>query len=448
MINNLDYLDDLNIGYWLNDVKPRFITGFCNDTRKLSPGECFLAIRTDRRDGNIFLAEAKKLDATCAFVNYPQPEINIPQFICSDTIDTIKKLARIVRQNFRYPIVSVTGSMGKTTTKDILSLLLNVENNKTHLNENNQLGILMTIARLKHTEHYGIIEIGIDEIGSIEDRLAIISPSGGIVTGVCGIHMENFGSEENIAREKCKLAEYVTNNGGHCIFSEELLRFKCFRDIKNNSIVPSNDRNADVYYTIKWQGSTRLVELMIYGTRYVFHVPHLMSNGTMKNFILSVTYALFAGIRAEKIQQALQRWQPSYMRGMIKEFEQCIFYVDCYNANLVSFRDSLENFDRLFQHGSRLFIIGCLSQNEVGIKYASENRTLGYNLPLRPHDVVIIIGDDANDVSDGIADKKYDFTYTCLKNPQNITSYLRNFSGVGYVKGHRFYRLDKLIDGV
>lgn len=441
---NLDYLDS-SLGYWLDDKRPLHASRFCNDTRILQPGECFLAIHTDRRDGNEFLGTAKDRGAACAFVDYPQTNIDIPQFVCKNTLHTLEKFVRIIRQKFRYPIVAVTGSMGKTSTKDLLSLLLGVENNKTLLNANNVLGILMTMACLDLSENHAVIEIGIDELGHMNERLQIVQPTDVVITGVCGVHVCTLGDEESIAREKCRSAEYVIKNHGKCIFPENLLRFNCFRSVQHSCIVPSTGASGRVHYSVAQNIPERMMMLSIDDMRYQLPIPYNMSDGMIDNLVLSASYALLSGISIDVLNERLVHWRPSYIRGSIIERGKCTFYADCYNANPGSFEDSLKNFDRLFPHDSRLFVIGCFTEDAVGEVCASENRKIGNELPLRPNDTVIALGEQTEAIQKGILENDPQFEYNFLQNPDNLAEIVKNFVGVIYLKGHHFYHLEQLI---
>lgn len=437
-----DYLDGA-LGYWLNDKQPDFAARFCNDSRKVGSGDCFLAIRTELRDGNNFLFSAKENGAVCAFVDFPQPRVDIPQFVChSGTLSVLEKFAQNVRKHFDASLLAITGSMGKTSTKDLISTLLGVQNNKTILNENNRLGILMTMCRLCRDEDHAVIEIGVDRGGEMDEQLQIVQPTNGLITGVCRIHVGNFGTEELIAQEKSKLAARTKNN--LCIFHEDLLRFGCFKVLKDECVVPSKDPFAKVHYSIV--EPENILKLVVDGSRYELKIPFNMSSGMVQNLVLAATYAIFSGISSNVLQSRLSTWQPSNMRGQIIKTDKRVFYADCYNANFASFKDSLENFNRLFPRSGRLFIIGCLDEHETGDDCEFENYKLGQMLPLMPNDTVFLVGEHSEAVKRGMLDKKLSFICTCVQNPPNLAGELNKFEGVVYIKGHHFYRFESLIN--
>lgn len=442
----LSYFDEPCLGYWLDGRKPKVITRFCNDTRKLLPNDCFVAIKTAHVDGHDFIEDAQHKGASCALVQYPHTGLMIPQFVCKyNTIETLKILAKVARSHYTGSVIGITGSMGKTTTKDILSLLLGVKHNKTFLNENNKLGLCMTLGKLCNSENNAVVEIGIDTIGSIEEKLHLVNPTDGIITGVCRIHLNGFISEENVANEKCKLAEFVLNNHGQCILSEDLLRFKCFQNIKDECVIPSDKSNSKVKYYVTYKEDVRKLNISIHDMNYSFLVPHKMSNGMTKNLVLAAVYSLLHGEEKERIEQRLNIWEPSFLRGSVEQIGNKTFYIDCYNANFVAFCDSLANFDRLFPNNGRLFIIGSLKNEEIGNDSYEININLGATLPIRSKDTIVLIGDQANAIETGILQKFSNVEYLCIKNPNNISDIINSFSGIVYIKGHHFYHLEKFV---
>jgi UDP-N-acetylmuramoyl-tripeptide--D-alanyl-D-alanine ligase len=426
---------------------PSTIERICSDTRTLQKNSCFIAIKTDRADGHDYALQAERSGASCAIVDHEIREVTIPQFICDDTIVGLNRIASFTRKNFCGKVIGITGSVGKTSTKDILSLILGVQNNKTFLNENGQLGVPFTLAKFTNSEPSGVVEIGIDALGAIEKLLEIAHPTDCIVTGVSRVHLNGFGDEDTIASEKVKLAEYVLNNSHNCTLAEELLRFECFKKIAKFCTIPSRNPGADVYFSIEHTGNIRRLNLCVNGQQHRFAIPHPMSNGTIKNLILAATHALLNGERPATIGTRLQNWQPSTLRGSLMDVGDRTFFADCYNANPAALLDSLQNFDRLFPEGNRLFVIGSLSDLELGKYSGEENIKLGKSIPMRSGDAVVVIGDRANDVHTGLlaASPTVEKIIHCLQKVDDARALIQAHRGVVYIKGHHFYNLDKLI---
>jgi UDP-N-acetylmuramoyl-tripeptide--D-alanyl-D-alanine ligase len=433
-------------GHWLNGKLPSTVDRICNDTRKLSKNSCFIAIETERTDGHDFVAQAEQAGASCAIVDHPMGNVTIPQFICTDTLECLNRIASWTRENFSGKIVAIGGSIGKTSTKDILSLLLNIKNNKTFLTENGQLGVPLTLAKLVNDEPIGVIELGVDCIGGMDRLLKLAQPTDCIVTENARIHLNNFGNEDAIALEKVKLAEYALGRSGGCILSSELLKFECFRRIAEFCTVPGTNTGDRVHFSVKYVGNTREVNLRIGGEEYAFRVPNLMSTGIVKNLVLALTYALLAGVNCGDIRARLREWQPSPMRGTLEEINGRTFFADCYNANPTAFLDSLSHFDRLFPSGNRLFVVGSLSDRELGKYSAEENIRLGQNIPARGSDVVLAIGEHADKVKVGLLKASVPIeNIHCLEDTERARKFIGTHGGPVYLKGHGIYHLEKLI---
>lgn len=435
-------------GYWLNGRMPDAVERICNDTRTLPKNSCFIAIKTEKADGHGYVPQAEQNGASCAIVDREIRGIAIPQFVCKDTtIMGLNKIASFTRENFRGKVVGITGSMGKTSTKDILGLILNVQNNKTFSNENGQLGVPFTVAKFTNGEPVGIVEIGVDAAGTIGKLLEIARPTDCIITGISRVHVNNFGDEHAIASEKVKLAEYALNNSCNCVLAKELLRFECFKKIAQFCTVPEEGMGAKVRFFIEHMEHVRRLNLHIVGRQYRFDIPHPMSDGTVRNLILAATYALLIGETSASISARLQNWQPSALRGSLLTAGDRTFFADCYNANPAAFLDSLRNFDRLFPGGNRLFVIGSLGDLELGKYSNEENIQLGRNIPFRAGDAAILIGEQADNVRIGLLQMFPSAAKNvhCLRTAEEARSFIRAHRGVVYVKGHHFYRLDKLI---
>jgi UDP-N-acetylmuramoyl-tripeptide--D-alanyl-D-alanine ligase len=425
---------------------PATVGKICNDTRNLSKNSCFIAIKTERADGHDFLQQAEQNGASCAIVDHAMGSANFPQFICEDTLAGLSKIAAFTRKNFRGKVVGITGSMGKTSTKDILALLLNVQNNKTFLSENGHLGIPLTLAKFTNGESIGVLEVGIDGVGAIEGLLEISQPTDCIITGVSPIHLGNFGDENSIASEKVKMAEYVLDNSCKCILAKELLRFECFKKIAKFCIIPAEDPGAKVCFSVEQRPAGRWLNFQIEGQKCAFPIPHLMSGGMVKNLVLALAFALLSGETLANIAARLQNWRPGAMRGEISTVNGRTFFSDCYNANPAAFLDSLKNFDRLFPQGNRLFVVGSFGDLELGKCRADENIRLGQSIPVRSGDRVVIVGECGGEVQAGLlGTSPHAKGVHCLEKTEQAREFIQAHRGAVYLKGHRAYRLETLI---
>ncbi|MDR2603572.1 MAG: hypothetical protein LBC11_03370 [Puniceicoccales bacterium] len=438
MKEHIDSIFITPIGHWLHGKKPEQIVRFCTDTRSLCPGDCYVAI-TDVRDGHIFLGDARTNGASCAIVSHPKPDIDLPQFVCDDTNVAMIEMAKLARSMFRGTMIAITGSFGKTTTKDILKLLLGIEKNVTLENKNGQRGVPMTLATITNGEAFAVVEVGIDTICTMNKLVELVVPHIAILTGIGKIHMSGMGSESTIAHEKSKLLRGAIKNNGHGIFPEECLRFSTCRKIQDHCRVVK-ENGEDMGYRMAMKGDQCHVTVMFSGKKSKFTMPHLMSQGIVKNFVLACICALECGIDATNIQKRINLWKPSKWRGEIIATTPRTYFADCYNANSIAFANSLAQFDRLFPHGNRLFIIGALIRCEVGNGVIGDNAILFKSLPLRENDGVIVIGEPTNFSMDAI-----NCNWKVFPSASQAMEAVTSFHGVVYLKGHRIYGLESLI---
>ncbi|MDR1595642.1 MAG: hypothetical protein LBR91_01805 [Puniceicoccales bacterium] len=404
------------------------------------PRDCFVAFVTETGDGHDFLRNAMEKGASCAVVSKADHSISLPQFVCEDTSAALEKFARFARAKFCGTTIAITGSFGKTTTKEILKLLLGVKNNATFENKNGKIGIPMTLAALVDSENFAIIEVGIDAPGTVDGYIDMIMPNIAIVTGIGKIHIGGMVSEEAIACEKCKLPAYAVKNGGFGILAEECARFECFRTLGNGCIGISRG-GKEHGYEIDDVGGQYNITLAFDGQSFKFALPNSMSRGTAKNFILACVCAMKLGVSVELVRERILQWRPAKWRGEIIVSGNKTYFADCYNANPIAMADSLEHFDRLFPNCGRMFVIGALKTSEIGASVDDENEKIFQNLPIRNNDTVVIVGENSPRLRKNI--KSNDVI--AVQTTANAMKYVKNFSGVVYLKGHRSYELEKLL---
>lgn len=422
------------IGYWANGKTPEFVGNFCTDSRKISKNECFIAIQTQQNNGNLFVKNAEQNGAICAIVNSIQNDVKIPQFIVKNSQVAIEEIAKLSRKNFHGKVIGITGSYGKTTTKEILKLLLNISNNATNGNENGELGVPITTAKLTNDEQVAIIEIGIDKPNSMQHLCKICDPDFAIVTGIGLAHAKNFHDQNHIAHEKFQLVNHVLSKNGTCIVSKKCLEHEIFRSHFENFQITDETIIKDC----------NVRHLHVKNSK--FKIPHLMSDGITSNLALAISCAKQLGISDHDLTEKIERWTTTKLRGEIVTRGNRTFFVDCYNANDVSFFDSLANFNRIFPDSHRLFIIGALKESEIGKNSENINFRIGQFLPLKNDDKVILIGAESGPIKEGIL--------SCTTKQNQIFAFhdkeeskpiIEKFVGPIYLKGHRSYALETLI---
>lgn len=446
-----DFLATATGGAWtrIPDVS---LTGFGQDTRQLRPGHVFVAIRTEKRDGHDYLRDAKAAGAVAALVTRVDPSVDLPQLKVLDTLAAFQSIAQAHRRTFKGTVIGITGSAGKTSTKNLLAVLLGGEPSVlwTEGNLNNHLGVPLTLTRLDpNTHRFAVIEAGISESGEMAPLAAMIEPDLAIVTLVAPAHLEALGTMENVAKEKATLPAAA----GLAIFGKQCLDYSAFRSLTVKTMVvepaevirpavPSTDK---VYFTVSHRDHETALSIA-YGPPppVVFTVPRV-SDGMAQNAVLAICASLWLGVKPERVQARLREWRPSSMRGEIRRDNGRLLYLDCYNANPASMADALANFYQIAPSSERrLFVLG--GMEELGPEAPRFHLALGRMLHLRPGDFCYLIGSEAESVRTGAIESGNRADQMVIApSVEPIASHVSAFQGSIFIKGSRRYALERAI---
>ena len=454
---NPDKLQTWTSGEWKSGV-PSTISGFSCDTRTLQPSELFIAIKTENRDGHDFLVKAKNAGASGALVARFSPNLPLPQLLVKDPLDALHRMAAHHRQEFHGPVIGVTGSCGKTSTKELLALLLG--DNQVHRNRenyNNQLGVPLTLLEIDPQNHdFAIIEAGMNAPGEIEPLSRMIDPTASIITMVSNTHLEAFDSIEAIAHEKAMLGRH-TRTDGWVSFNNDCSQYRSFQDFPAISVIllpedatetPIKKNNEYLYWSERRStsrdGKSLLTLKVLPDVIHNFDLPTL-SPGMVGNTSLSIATAWRLGINDTDIQERLSRWHPLSLRGEIIHREEKYFYVDCYNASPASMADSFNAFNSIMEPTlRRLYVLGCMA--ELGEASPDLHYEVGQLLKLRPEDKVLILGDYACEMREGIRlSGNENNEVSVLHSLDDIRDSVSEFKGAVLLKGSRIYKLEKLV---
>jgi UDP-N-acetylmuramoyl-tripeptide--D-alanyl-D-alanine ligase len=392
-----EFWTEVSGGQWLGADVPPWVSGISNDSRTIKPGECFLAIE-GVRDGHDFVADAERYGAGCVILSRAVEGVRIAQLLVRDVLTSFRKIVKAHRNSFRGPVIGLTGSYGKTSTKDTMHLLFGPKSLATVANLNNTLGVPLTLSKLNEHNDIGIIECGVDRFGEMEEILDVLNPTIGIVTGLTPVHSSQFGSMEKIAEEKSKMLIHALVNKGLAIFPEECVNFKQFKEIESKSWIVSSDKKAENYITYARWADGVVVLSSEFGEEF-YPLP-AMSDGQVRNCAISIFLARKLGIDHDALVPRLMRWKPSKMRGEIIKNGEKTIYLDCYNANPASMMDAISNFKKMFPNPCRTFIIGCML--ELGDGSRELHNSLGENLLPAKNDIVLLIGEWADHIKHGI----------------------------------------------
>lgn len=435
------FAEELGVN-WRGGV-PDTIRGAAIDSRKILAGEIFVAIKTESRDGHDFLAAARDRGAAGALVSRFVPDVEIPQLVVADTVAALQKIAAAHRRKNCANVVvfGVTGSVGKTSTKDMLARVLAeaAPTLATEGNLNNTLGVPMTLLKIDPAVHrFAVVEAGMNVPGEMEKLAAMIAPDVALVTNVRPAHLEGLGSMENIAREKSALASAA--RVAAC-FYEELLRYDAFRAIPSEKI-----RIADPAF-FEADGDGFAFGISRGKNVAAFHLKNV-SRGIALDAAL-VARAVENFVSDDAVARAFAAWRPSANRGEIhsRADGRGKIFVDCYNASPASMSDSAENFVRIFssEKSPRLFVLG--GMGELGVESAALHFGVGEKLPLNAAtDTLALFGGDARAIGDGAISRGFPrervFVFDDIAALKN---FVEGFVGNVMIKGSRAFALERAV---
>ncbi len=398
-------------GQWtrspLNDIQ-----NFCFDTRSLQANECFLALKTEHNDGHRYLQQASQMGASAAIVEHAAEDCSLPQLIVPNVLQAFQKIAFHYRQSLSTNIIAVTGSCGKTTLKELLAKLLGLDHTfKTPENFNNHLGVPFSLTRIDPQQHkHAVIEMGINQAQEMSNLARIVQPDASLLLNVGPVHIGNFNdSLTDLVAEKTSLFKFTKRD----IFLPASLLDHYKIDFANNVLVHAmreegtgphqlkDDCINEVFYKLQAHSSGWLTSIRHKEKTYTFVIPFKIGRMSAYTFVMAIYFAITRDIPQELIQERLNTWRAYHQRGEWKHVDGQHYFVDCYNANPLSFVDSLQHFQNERPKGTACcYILG--SMCELGKNSASYHRQVAKVISHNNNDYFILIGDFANEFKEGL----------------------------------------------
>lgn len=434
-----DLLKKWTDGFWIKTPKNK-IKNFCFDTRKLDKNECFLAIKSDHNDGHNYVKMAESSFAVAAIVEHKISGISLPQLIVKNTLEAFQKIAKNYRKTLNTKIIGITGSCGKTTLKELLTLLLGNGTFKTPGNFNNQLGLPFSITQIDSEIHKNaVIEVGISRANEMDTLADMLQPDEAVLTNFAPAHLENFDSLDSIGFEKFKL---LNNAKSNTFFQEE---FQSYNHKKDAFYVLSKTLKKDSH-SIHYATQRTKYGWNISMNDLNFHVPFPVGEGTIQTFTLAIAVALKNDISPALLQERLLLWKPFQNRGIWKVASCKHYFIDCYNANPLSYRDSLQHFyNEKPKNAPTCFILG--SMEELGPKSEEYHKQLAGSIIPNAEDYFICVGRFHNAIKNGLLDKGLAIKQIrCCETTAEASTLLKYLpQNYFYLKGSHCYHLENLV---
>ena len=432
------------------------LTDFAIDSRHVRAGQVFVALKTDKRDGHDFLAAARAAGASAALVAVANPAVALPQLVVADPLVAFQAIAREHRRAFRGPVVGISGSAGKTSTKNLLAVLLGGEARgvlATPGNLNNHLGVPLTLTQLDPGRHaFAVVEAGISGPGEMKSLADMIEPDLSLITLVAPAHTEALGGLDGVAREKALLPA-ATRASGVAIFSKATAALPAFRALNIRTMIvervegvgPAEPPKVRVYFAITHRGDETAVALAYGPPPPLNFTFRRVTDGMAQNAALALCAALWLGVSRAEIQARLAAWKPAPLRGEIRREAGRLLYLDCYNANPASMADALATFAALAPVGEpRLYVLGCME--ELGAEAVGYHRALGRCLPLAEGDRLLVMGTNAAAVCAGVLESgDCSRQMKIVDSLEPVAAAIAEWRGAVFVKGSRRYQLERAL---
>ncbi len=345
-------LDDL---YKLYTKYPKIIT----DSRKAWQNSIFFALKGDQFDGNDFAAQALAGGCNYAVVDRPDVAIDNRYILVGDVLATLQDMARMHRQKLDIPVIAITGTNGKTTTKELIKCVLSTKYNilATSGNLNNHIGVPLTLLGLSHETEMAIIEMGANHAGEIANLCRIALPTHGLITNVGKAHLEGFGGLEGVKQAKRELYNYLGEHDGIIFYNEENpVLSTMLEHTQAKTIGYGRPEHSDCWGKVVSASPYLQVELHVWMATY--HLTTRMAGVyNFENLLAAACIGAHFNIPTKRIADSIAGYTPQNNRSQILRTAKNQLLLDYYNANPTSMRESLNNFFEQIQ-GDKMVILG------------------------------------------------------------------------------------------
>jgi UDP-N-acetylmuramoyl-tripeptide--D-alanyl-D-alanine ligase len=318
------------------------------DSRKIEQGSIFFALKGDSFNGNTFARAALEKGASFAVVDEEAYAVNENILLVDDVLQTLQDLARLHRQKLAIPIVAITGTNGKTTTKELVSSVLSRKYRVvfTKGNLNNHIGVPLTLLTLTSETQIGVVEMGANHPGEIEALCKIALPNYGMITNVGRAHLEGFGSFEGVIQTKTELYRFLEQNNG-TVFINQANPFLSAHAGKVKKVSYTTSRESEGLEGEIVSAEPFLVFKALFPKGWLYIKTKLVGEYNLENALAAAAIGQFFGVDPTVIGSAIEDYQPDNNRSQLIESGHNSLLLDAYNANPSSTMAALENFARL-----------------------------------------------------------------------------------------------------
>jgi len=365
------------------------------DTRKIIPGSLFFALKGEKFDANTFAEQAIASGAAYAVIDNPEYQKGDQYLSVEDVLVALQDLARYHRRQLTIPVVGLTGTNGKTTTKELINAVLSqhFDTYATQGNLNNHIGVPLTILSINASHEAAVIEMGANHQKEIELLCTISQPSHGLITNVGKAHLEGFGGVEGVKKGKGELYDYLKASNGITFVnsdSADLMAMQNARSLKNVTFYGSIDLDNLVsgqlienspYLTLQWTNNT---------TGKSYEVKSQLTGAyNLDNILAAICIGVYFKLTPEQINAGISGYQPKNNRSQITQTATNTLICDYYNANPSSMAVAIENLGKI-EAKHKVLVLGDMF--EMGEESAAEHEAIIKKAMETPVDKRIFIG--------------------------------------------------------
>ncbi|KNZ70475.1 UDP-N-acetylmuramoylalanyl-D-glutamyl-2, 6-diaminopimelate/D-alanyl-D-alanyl ligase [Thermincola ferriacetica] len=432
----------------------RVYTQVCTDSRQIVPGSLFVALKGERFDAHEFLEQALQLGAHGVIVSRMQQDLPDGDILLVDnTLTALQQLARYNRKKFSGPVVAVTGSNGKTTTKDMISALLETKYRvlKTLGNFNNEIGLPLTLLGLDESHGAVVVEMGMRGLGEIDFLARIACPTAGVITNIGETHLERLGTVENIARAKTELLPHIPVGGYAVLNGDDPWQRKYAHLTRAKVIFYGMDHSNHVYAdNIKCNmGAGASFTVIRDKIAKVFHLP-VPGRHNIYNALAAITVGLQEGLSWEMCMEGLHNVVLSGMRLQIIDCNGLKIINDTYNANPASSKAAVRILAEMPCAGKKVAVLG--DMYELGQRTVQGHREVGETVQNLKIDILVTVGELALHIAEAAKAAGMDRKNIYVsRNNNEALEILNNILKAGdlvLVKGSRGMKMEKIVEGI
>ena len=361
------------------------------DTRKLKQGDLFFALKGPNFNANHFARQALEVGAAYAVVDEYDGSDDDRIIKVKDVLDCLQQLARHHRMQFTIPVIAITGSNGKTTTKELVHevLLSTYRTYTTEGNLNNHIGIPLTLLKIKPDAEMAIIEMGANHLKEIETYCSFTLPTHGIITNCGKAHLEGFGGVEGVRKGKGELFDHLAANNGVAFVMWD---YDYLRTMSAGVPVIKTYGTQDAGITGEIKQGNGFVEVAITkGANIDTIKTKLVGDYNLPNILAAVAIGKYFKVADEKIKTALENYFPSNSRSQLIEKDSNKIILDTYNANPTSMKAAIENFAKM-AGDNKVLLLGAMM--ELGEESIAEHQTIISLIGSYHWKAVVLVGGD------------------------------------------------------